>query len=89
MASETQITKSDEVAALLERRHIPDDDIRQVISNAEATDDKLFQPGGNRYLAKMRLGNITLNVEYSVTDGGYTIHTAYSHRMQILADNKQ
>ena len=88
MASEIQLIKSDEVAALLERRHIPDDDIKQVISNAEATGDKLFQPDGNRYLAKMRLGKITLNVEYSATDGSYTIHTAYSHRMQVLADSK-
>ena len=80
---EIQLIKSDNVASLLEERHILDDDIKQVIYNAEATGEKLFQPEENRYLAKMTLSNATFYVEYSVADGNYVVHTAYSHRTDL------
>ena len=84
MADEIQLTKSDEVASLLEHRFISDDVIKQVISDAEATGEKFFQPDSNRYLAKKQIGNATCYVEYSVADGNYIVHTAYSHSAQIL-----
>ena len=83
---EIQLIKSDVVASLLEERHILDDDIKQVIYNAEATGEKLFQPEGNRYLAKMTLSNATFYVEYSVADSDYIVHTAYSHRSKIIEE---
>ena len=83
---EIQLTKSDAVASVLEERHILDDDIKQVIYNAETTGDKLFQPEGNRYLAKLTLSEATFYVEYSVADGNYVVHTAYSHRSTIVEE---
>lgn len=83
---EIKLVKSDAIASLLEERHILDDDIKQVIYNAEATGDKLFQPGGNRFLAKLELSNITFYVEYSVNGGSYVVHTAYSHRSKIVKE---
>ncbi len=81
---DVQLIKSDAVASLLEERHILDDDIRQVIYHGETTGEKLFQPDGDRYLAKLALSNATFYVEYSVADGGYVVHTAYSHRSMIV-----
>ena len=83
---EIKLIKSDAVASLMEQRHILEDDVKQVIYNAEATGDKLFQPEGNRYLAKMTLLNATFYVEYSVADGNYVVHTAYSHRSKIIEE---
>ena len=83
---EIQLIKSDAVASLMEERHILDDDVKLVINNAEATGEKLYQPEANRYLAKMTLPNITFYVEYSISNGGYEVHTTYSHRSKIIED---
>ena len=83
---EIELIKSDAAASLMEQRHILDDDVKQVIYNAEATGGKLYQPEANRYLAKMTLPNITFYVEYSASDGGYVVHTTYSHRSKIIGE---
>jgi hypothetical protein len=85
--NELIIIKDETVASLMEQRHILDDDIKQVIYNAEATGEKLYQPEENRYLAKMRLSEATFYVEYSVVSDGYVVHTAYSHRSEMVGDN--
>jgi hypothetical protein len=83
---EIQLTKSDAVASLLEERHLLDDDVKQVIYHAETTGEKLFQPEENRCLAKLTLSNATFYVEYSIVDGSYVVHTAYSHQSQIVEE---
>ena len=83
---EIELIKSDTVASLMEQRHILDDDVKQVIYNAEATGGKLYQPEANRFLAKMTLPNITFYVEYSTGDGGYVVHTTYSHRSKLIEE---
>ena len=81
---ELKVIKEDHAASVMEERHILDDDVKQVISNAEATNEKLYQPQENRYLAKMTLSNATFYVEYSITSDGYLVHTAYFHRSNII-----
>jgi hypothetical protein len=83
---ERTLIKDDEVEALLEKRHILDEDIEQVIKNAEESGAKLYQPDGERTLAKMKLSEATFYVEYSPSDSGYVIHSAYSHRSNIIED---
>ena len=79
-----EIQMDDEVKGNLESRHILDEEVKMVIHNAETSGEKLFQPEGDRYLAKMPLSNATFYVEYSVAEGKpYIVHTAYSHRAQI------
>lgn len=81
---QVELEVSDEVRELLESRHILDDEVKMVIHNAETSGEKLYQPGTNRYLAKLRVGNATFYVEYSATEGGsYIVHTAYSHRAEF------
>lgn len=78
------LEKSDSVKKLLDVRYILDDEIKMVILNAETTEKKLYQPDNNRFLAKMRIGNVTFYVEYShVSEKIYIIHTAYSHRAEL------
>ncbi len=58
--------------------------LKEVIDHAEATGDKLYLPGQNRYLARMRRDSATIYVDYSVEPaGGCTIHTAYGHQVEI------
>jgi glutamate synthase (NADPH/NADH) small chain len=80
---EIKLQVGDEVKKRLEERHISEDEIKQVIDFAETKGEKLYQPEANRYLAKNRLGEVTIYVEYSTDENGYTIHTAYSHRSKV------
>ena len=83
---ELNLIKDDAVVSLLEDRHILDEDIQQVIQHAEENGEKLYQPDGDRYLAKRRLSEATFYVEYSLSNEGYVVHTAYSHRSVIEGD---
>ena len=74
-----------DVMEVLEKRFILVEDIRQVIAQAEQTGRKLLNSETGRTLAYHRLGYVTCWVEYSpASDGAFTIHNAYSHRMEIV-----
>jgi len=83
---EVVLTISSDCASLMEERGILDDDVKQVIYKAEATGEKLYQPDGDHFLSKMVTENATFYVEYSIADQAYTVHTAYSHRSQIMEE---
>jgi hypothetical protein len=80
---EMKLQVGDEVKKRLEERHISEDELKQVIDFAETKGEKLYQPEANRYLAKNRLGEVTVYVEYSTDENGYIVHTAYSHRSKV------
>ena len=80
---EIKLQVGDEVKKRLEERHISEDEVKQVIDFAETGGEKLSQPEANRYLAKKRLKEVVIYVEYSTDEKGYIIHTAYSHRSKI------
>ena len=68
----------------IKSRLIRPDAVKEVIAHAESTGDKLYLPGKNRYLARMRHYGATIYVDYSVElAGGYTILTAYGHEVEI------
>jgi len=66
----------DKVTELMEERGITADDVKAVLSWAENEGIKLVD--GDRNLAKKRLENIMVYVEY-MTDG--TVEDVYSHRV--------
>jgi len=80
---EIKLQVGDEVKKLLEDRHISEEEVKQVIDFAETGGDKLYQSEANRYLAKKRLKEVVIYVEYSTDENGYVVHTAYSHRSKI------
>jgi hypothetical protein len=86
MSSDIVIVKDERVTALLDERHILDEDIKQVIAAAESTGVKLYQPDGDRCLAKLQTENATFYVEYSPAEEGYQIHTAYFHKSEIIKE---
>jgi hypothetical protein len=81
-----KLEKSDVVRKLMEERHILDEDLIQVIQHAEKTGEKLYQPGSDGFLSKLRIKNVYFYAEYSIIEGGYRIHTAYSHRFTLEGD---
>lgn len=72
-----------EVARLIDRRHILDEDIRRVIYEAEESGNAAVHPRTGRMKAFHRPYRATIWVEYSPTPEGYVVHTAYSHRMEV------
>jgi len=80
---EIKLQVGDEVKKLLEERHISDEEVKKVIDFAETKGEKLYQQEASRYLAKSRLGEVTIYVEYSTDENGYIVHTAYSHRSKV------
>ena len=71
---------------LMEQRMILVDDIRQVISHAEATGEKMLDQETGRQIAHFRPGCVTYWVEYSTGESGFVVHNAYSHRMLVVEE---
>jgi hypothetical protein len=72
-----------DVQPLLDERHITEDDLRRVIDHAESTGLKLYQPGTEDFLSKLRIQKVYFYVEYSLDKDTYQIRTAYAHRFNL------
>lgn len=77
-----------DVRQVLEKRRILDEDLRRVIHEAEESGSSLVHPRTGRRRACSRPYRATIWVEYSPASGGYVIHNAYSHRMQIVGGGR-
>jgi hypothetical protein len=74
-----------EAQNILSNRAVLEGDIKQVICKAEQDNEKLYCD--SKFLAKMRIGEATFYVVYSVEeDNHFNILTAYTHRSQIASD---
>jgi hypothetical protein len=69
---------------LLDERGIRQETLQQVISSAEADRRFYTDPVTGHQLAYRSLPQVTYWVEYQKDTQGYTIFSAYSHRMKIL-----
>jgi len=87
-AKAIKIDKSAEITALMDERHITDDDIRNVISYAEDTGRKLYRQDSDHFLSKRRMGQTYFYVEYSTAGGDstYKIHATWAHRFVMLRE---
>ena len=83
---ETKLILSDEVKNLLDERHVLEDEVKQVIYHAEDTGEKLYRPGTNVFLAKLKIGTATYYAEYSAEEDGYSLRTAYVHKAEIQGE---
>ncbi len=77
---------SDQVAAKMEERGVREEDVRQVICQAEETGKKLYIQGEQRFLAKKRIGKFSAYAEYAVGDGGVELLDVYSHMVTFKDD---
>jgi Fe-S oxidoreductase len=68
----------------LERKHIVRDDVEQAVLAVEAAKTRFFECRSGQYVGSWRPRNVTFWVRYSInTDGSYTLHDAWSHRMVV------
>ncbi|MBU2551881.1 MAG: 4Fe-4S dicluster domain-containing protein [Proteobacteria bacterium] len=77
-----------EVLEVLDRRRILIEDVRKVIHHAETSGDRLLHPETGRYKASFKPYQATFWVEYSLRDGGYEVHNAYAHRMEVVGGGR-
>jgi len=83
-ATAIKLEIAEDVQKQLDERHILDDDIKRVIENAESTGLKLYMPGTQNFLSKLRIFQALFYVEYSpVEKNKYKIHAAYLHRFKL------
>jgi hypothetical protein len=79
----------DTVRDRMQRRMILAEDLQEVVRWAEETGNRLVHRETGNFLAHYRPGTVTYWVEYSPAEDGYTIHNAYSHRMEIVEELKR
>lgn len=83
------LRKTDAVKKKIDDRFILDDDIRQVIVNAETGGRRLRNKKTHIFLTCQQLGMVTCWVEYSKhSENIYNVYNAYSHRMQIDGESQ-
>ena len=70
----------------MEAIHILEEDVRRVIDHAEKTGEKLYEPGTDHFLSKLRLNEVYFYAEYSPIEGGFRLHETYSHRFLLSED---
>jgi len=80
---------SDGLRKKIDERLILDDNIREVIYEAEKTGGKVVDPGTGHFTARKKIGYVTYWVVYEETGGLYIVHTAYSHRIRIMEDGDE
>jgi hypothetical protein len=80
----TTLQISPDVLSRLEARGIREEEIRQVLLNAESGRQFHMQTATGHRLAYFAPSKVTYWVEYGPEAGGYLIYTAYSHRMRLL-----
>jgi hypothetical protein len=83
MESPCNLIFPDEIRHLLEKRMILEQDIRRVIDYAEQSGDRIQDQSTGRSVASFRSACVTYWVEYSMEHGGYLVHDAWSHRMEV------
>ena len=83
MHKDIELVKTEEVAGVLQERGISDVDVKLTILHGEITGEKLHNPENDRFLTKTRYCGAVYYAEYSISDGRYVVHSAYSHRSEI------
>jgi Fe-S oxidoreductase len=81
-------TVTPEVRAVMEARHILDDDVKRVLAHAESTGRKFLNRENGHFLASFTPHRVTYWVEYAMEGGTARVFTAYSHRMTVAGVGK-
>lgn len=68
----------------LEDRLILEDNIKEVIYEAERTGGRIVNPGTGNSTASKKIGIVTYWVEYKKIGELFHVHSAYSHRIRIV-----
>lgn len=78
-----KLTYDKDLAELLEKRLIRENDIREVIEQAVETGEFIEEMKSGLHIAHKQIGNVTYWVFFAPEDDGWRVRRAYSHRMEI------
>lgn len=78
------LSMSEEVRRTIDDRRILESEVRRVIAHAEKTGKRLYNARTGVFRSYLKYGNVTFWVEYLPAGGGFTVHNAYCHRMDIV-----
>jgi len=65
-----------------------EEEVAAAIEHCESTGCKLYDPEKNCYIGHFKMGIITYWVEYGKNEDKYILLNSYSHRMEILEENR-
>ncbi len=72
-----------EAEIMMDDRMILKSDVLQVLLSLRQTGEAVLDGETGLCVTRARLGNVTFWVKYTEIDGGYLVHRAYSHRMNV------
>lgn len=84
MQCEFKVTYTEEAAKMMDERMILQSDVIQVLNHLRKTKEAVLDSETGLSITRMRIGNVTFWVKYTETKDGYLVHSAYSHRMNII-----
>ena len=84
MEPEFVIEYTPEAETMMDDRMILKSDVVQVLRHLQETGQAILDEETGLCLTSLRLGNVTFWVRYQPIEGGYRVHRAYSHRMNIV-----
>lgn len=76
----------DEVWRVMEERYILLEDVEKVVSHAQESGERFYNPENSNYLASSRIGDVTYWVRYAEKDGAIQVVSVYSHRMEVAKE---
>ncbi|MDO4552091.1 MAG: heterodisulfide reductase-related iron-sulfur binding cluster [Bacillota bacterium] len=74
---------SPELQKKLDKEHVLEDEICQVIKFCEEKNRRIYDPETGHYTGYKQIGNMTCWAEYVPLEEGYELINAYTHRMKI------
>ena len=79
-----EIRYTDEARRMMDDRMILTDDVSAVLNAFRETGVAVLDGETGLMIARRRIGNATFWVKFTESEDGYMVHSAYSHRMQVV-----
>lgn len=86
MNSRSDLIISDEIWRIMDERYILLEELEKVISHAQETGERFFNPADGTYLASLRIGSVTYWVRFAEEEGAVRVVSVYSHRMELVKE---
>lgn len=80
------LTMTDDVKNTMEERGVREEDIRAVLEYSHNGGAKLYDESNGHFLGKKRIGNFTVNLEYSIGSDYVEIIDMYCHVVKLASD---
>ena len=78
-----ELNYTEDARRMMDERMILTDDVIAVLEDYRASGEAIQDEDG-LLVARRRVGNATFWVKFSPADGGYLVHRAWSHRMNVV-----